>query len=268
MIVSRYRTWSIAFVLSLAAFGVIHRARAADSPVGKTIAAIVPVHNRVHTSEKIVGLMHSHVGKPYDEAVVQEDIRRLHATKWFTPGSIQVHTQLEPDGKVTVFVAVTELTSTVQEIHYLGAEHISPSELLNITGVRKGEPMNPLSNEIGRQAILRKYQDDGRYFATVEMLEGGKPADTRVVYQVVEGPVVKVEGVDFRGNVNGLTGRLKTQLATKMANYQQAVVDLEEAIQKRRPLYEIQQLEAAIRTFGGVPLPWQTEVKRALREPS
>ena len=217
MIVSRYRTWSIAFVLSIAAFGVIHRARAGDSPVGKTIAAIVPVHNRVHASEKIVGLMHSHVGKPYDEAVVQEDIRRLHATKWFTPGSIQVHTQLEPDGKVTVFVAVTELTSTVQEVHYLGAEHISASELLNITGVRKGEPMNPLSNEIGRQAILRKYQDDGRYFATVEMLEGGKPADTRVVYQVVEGPVVKVEDVEFRGNVNGLTGRLKTQLVTKKA---------------------------------------------------
>lgn len=217
MIVCRYRTWSIAFVLSIAAFGVIHRARAGDSPVGKTIAAIVPVHNRVHTSEKIVGLMHSRAGKPYDEAVIQEDIRRLHGTKWFTPGSIQVHTQLEPDGKVTVFISVSELTSTIQEVHYLGAQHISPSELLNITGVRKGEPMNPLSNEIGRQAILRKYQDDGRYFATVEMLEGGKPADTRVVYQIVEGPVVKVEGVEFRGNVSGMTGRLKTQLVTKKA---------------------------------------------------
>src|SRR6266540_476015 len=196
MTVCRCRTWLIAFVLSVSAFGVFHRALAGDSPVGKTIAAIVPVHNRVHSSEKIVGLMHSRAGKQYDEAVVQEDIRRLHATKWFTPGSIQVHTQLEPDGKVTVFVNVAELTSTVQEIHYLGAQHISANELQNITGVRKGEPMNPLSNEIGRQAILRKYQDDGRYFATVEMLEGGKPADTRVVYQIVEGPVVKVDSVE------------------------------------------------------------------------
>ena len=217
MTVCRLRTWLIAAVLSVAAFGVIHRARAAESPVGKTIAAIVPVHNRVHSSEQIVGLMHSRVGKPYDEAVVQEDIRRLHATKWFTPGTIQVHTQLEPDGKVTIFVSVTELMSTVQEVHYLGVQHISASELQNLTGVRKGEPMNPLSNEIGRQAILRKYQDDGRYFATVEMVEGSKPADTRVVYQIVEGPVVKVEGVEFRGNDAGASGRLKTQLTTKKA---------------------------------------------------
>jgi outer membrane protein assembly complex protein YaeT len=214
MTVRRRRTWLLAAVLAAAVFG-FHRARAEDSPVGKTIDKIVPVKNRVHTAEQITGLMHSRAGKPYDEAVVQEDIRRLHATKWFTPGSIQVHTQTGPDGKVTVFVSVTELTSTVQEVHYLGAQHISPTELQNITGVRKGEPMNPLSNEIGRQAIHRKYQDDGRYFATVELLEGGKPADTRVIYQIVEGPVVRVEGVEFRGNEAGATGRLKTQLTTK-----------------------------------------------------
>jgi len=216
MIVRR-RSWLLAAVIAAAALGTLHRARAEDSPVGKTIERIVPVHNRVHTSEQIVGLMHSKTGKPYDEAMMQEDIRRLHGTKWFTPGSIQVHTQTGPDGKVTVFVSVTELMSTVQEVHYLGAQHLSPSELGNITGVRKGEPMNPLSNEIGRQAILRKYQDDGRYFATVELLEGAKPADTRVAYRIVEGPVVKVEGVEFRGNDAGQTGRLKTQLATKKA---------------------------------------------------
>ncbi|MFO0803653.1 MAG: outer membrane protein assembly factor BamA [Gemmataceae bacterium] len=216
MIVRR-RSWLLAIVIAAAALGTPFRASAEDSPVGKTIDRIVPVHNKVHTSEQIVGLMHSKAGKPYDEAVMQEDIRRLHGTKWFTPGSIQVHTQVGPDGKVTVFVSVVELTSTVQEVHYLGAQHISPTELGNITGVRKGEPMNPLSNEIGRQAILRKYQDDGRYFATVELLEGAKPSDTRVVYRVVEGPVVKVEGVEFRGNDAGATGRLKTQLTTKKA---------------------------------------------------
>jgi len=212
---ARHRSWLLALVLAAAAFGLHRRVSAEDSPVGRTIERIVPVHNRVHKSEQIVGTMHSKPGKPYDEAQMQEDIRRLHATKWFTPGSIQVHTQNEPGGKVTVFVSVTELMSTVQEVHYLGAQHLSPSELNNITGVRKGEPMNPLSNEIGRQAILRKYQDDGRYFATVELLEGNKPADTRVVYKIVEGPKVSVEGVEFRGNEAGATGRLKTQLATK-----------------------------------------------------
>ena len=81
--------------------------------------------------------MHSKEGKPYDEGVIQDDIRRLHATKWFTPGTIQVSTQLEPDGKVTVYVHLQELMSTIQEVHYLGAQHISVNELGNMTGVAR-----------------------------------------------------------------------------------------------------------------------------------
>src|SRR5437588_578749 len=66
-----------------------------------------------------------------------------------------------------------------------------------------------------RRSSDLRYQDDGRYFADVELVEGSKPSDTRVVYRIVEGPVVSVAGVEFRGNDHGQTGRLKTQLATK-----------------------------------------------------
>jgi outer membrane protein assembly complex protein YaeT len=210
------RTWLFVAVLAAAALLAAGQpARAAESPVGRIIADIVPVNNRVHKAEQILGIMHSRVGKPYDEAVVQEDVRRLHATKWFEPGAIQVNFKIDPDNRVTVFVFVKELTNTVQDVQFVGGQHISLDELRTLTGVRKGEPMNPLSNEIGRQAILRKYHDDGRYLASVDLVEGGKPGDTRVIYQIVEGPVVKVSGVEFRGNEHGATGRLKTQLVTK-----------------------------------------------------
>lgn len=215
MRMSRVRTGLIAAVLAAAAFGLFHRAKAGETPVGRTIERIVPIGNRGHTSQQIVGLMHSKEGKPYEDATMIEDMRRLENTKWFVPGTVKPFVQIEPDGKVTVYIQLQELTSSIQEVQYLGAEHISLNDLSNMTGVRKGEPMNPLVNEVGRQAILRKYQDDGRYFATVELLEGSKPTDTRVIYQVVEGPVVKVESVEFRGNNAGHTGRLKTQLVTK-----------------------------------------------------
>src|SRR5207249_3783382 len=76
-------------------------------------------------------------------------------------------------------------------------------------------PMNPLTNELGRQAVLRRYQEDGRYFATVELVEGNRPSDTRVVYQIVEGPVVKVTGVQFKGNSFADSARLRTVLMTR-----------------------------------------------------
>lgn len=212
----RNRTWLWAAVLSVAAgLSGDRAARAADTPVGRTIADVVPVNNRLRTADQIRSVMHSQPGKAYEDATVNEDVRRLQGTKWFIPGGVQVHTKNDPDGRVTVFVYVTELTSTVQEVVYQGAQHLSRDDLQTLTGVRKGEPMNPLANELGRASILRRYQDDGRYYASVELLEGSKPADTRVVYAIVEGPVVKVAGVEFRGCQQASAGRLKTQLMTK-----------------------------------------------------
>jgi len=184
----------------------------ADSPAGKLISDVVPVNNRTRTAPQILAQMQS-----YDENTIQEDVRRLHATRWFAPGGVQIHTKNDPDGRVTVFVYVTELTSTVEAVEFLGVQHLGKKDLQELTGIRKGDPMNPLANEMGRQAILRRYQEDGRYYASVELVEGSKPTDTRVVYSVVEGPVVKVAGVEFRGNDRASSGRLRTTLTTKGA---------------------------------------------------
>jgi outer membrane protein insertion porin family len=215
MIVCRSASFCIGLVAALlAALALACTSSAADSPNGKIVNEVIPVGNRVRTPDQIRSMMHSRPGIAYEEAVVQEDVRRLHGTKWFTPGGVQILTKNEPDGRVTILVYVTELTNTVQDVQFRGAQH-NVSELKTLCGVRKGEPMNPLANELGRQSIQRKYQDDGRYYATVELLEGNKPTDSRVIYQIVEGPVVKVAGIDFRGADEASTARLRTQLVTK-----------------------------------------------------
>ena len=213
----RNRHWFVVATLALALLGAGRGwLGAADNPQGKQIAEIVPVGNKLHSSQQILNLMHSRSGKNYDDATIQEDVRRLYNTRWFTPSGIRILTTNETDGRVTVMVYVTELTSTVQEIVYDGAQHLSKSDLQSLTGLRKGDAMDPRANELGRQAILRKYQqEEGRYYASVELVEGTKPTDTRVVYNIVEGPVVKVAGVEFSGNDHALSGRLRTQLVTK-----------------------------------------------------
>jgi outer membrane protein insertion porin family len=103
----------------------------------------------------------------------------------------------------------------VRDVRYVGADHLSSWELRALTGIRPGDRMDPRQNERGRQAILKKYQEDGRYYASVELAEGGRPTDTRVVYRIVEGPVVKVAAVEFVGNENVKSGRLRMQLVHK-----------------------------------------------------
>src|SRR5262245_46825891 len=101
-----------AAALAIALFAIgLRSVKAADNPQGKQIAEVVPIGNKLHTSQQILNLMHTRASKNYDEATIQEDVRRLYNTRWFTPSGIRILTQNEPDGRVTVMVYVTELTS-------------------------------------------------------------------------------------------------------------------------------------------------------------
>lgn len=186
----------------------------AESPVGKIVARVVPVNNKVHNAELIQGQMQTKPGKPYDEAVILEDVRRLSNTRWFAPGGVEVKTSVGADGQVTVFVHVIELSTIVREVVFVGAQHLSDEELRNLTQVRRGGPLNPATNQFAATAIQNKLREDGRYYASVTLLEGDKLSDTRVVFQIVEGPVVRVRGVEFRGNKVATSGRLRTQVNT------------------------------------------------------
>jgi outer membrane protein assembly complex protein YaeT len=192
-------------------------AAADDNPNGRIVSEVVPVAagKTVRPPNQIRQQMHTRAGARYEKATAEEDVRRLQATKWFAPGGVQIKTVVEPDGRVKVLVLVTELTGVVDDVQFVGAEHIRVSDLQTMTGVRRGEPMNPVANELGRVAIQRRYQEDGRYYATVDLVEGGKPTDTRVIYRIVEGPKVKVAGVDFRGPDHASVARLRAQLVTK-----------------------------------------------------
>lgn len=193
------------------------RAAADDNPDGRVVSEVTPVSaNRgVRKPDQIRQVMHTRAGARYEKATAQEDVRRLLATKWFTPDGVQIRTRVEPDGRVAVLVVVTELSGVVEDVQFVGAEHVRVSDLQSLCGVRKGEPMNPVANELGRVAIQQRYQADGRYYATVELVEGKKSTDTRVVYRIVEGPKVKVAGVDFHGPDHASVARLRAQLVTK-----------------------------------------------------
>lgn len=200
----------LAFGLGLMATG----ASAAENPVGKLVAEVIPLDLKSVDPNYVKSLMHTRPDKPYDDSVINEDVRRLLNTHLFVPGSVSVSTAISADGRVTVFVKARELTGVAQEVLYFGAQHLSQSELQDLTQIRKGGPMNPGTNELGKQAILNKLREDGRYYASVQLTEGNSINDTRVVYQIVEGPIVRVKAIEFRGNQIAATGRLKTQTVT------------------------------------------------------
>ncbi|HKB38441.1 MAG TPA: outer membrane protein assembly factor BamA, partial [Gemmataceae bacterium] len=171
---------------------------------------VIPQGNRSVPPQKILGLIRTKPGTEFNPDTVAEDVRKLYETKLF--GNIQVKTDYTSDGKINVYFLVVEYPGVIQEIVYQGAKHLKASDLDSLTGLRKGMPMNPIANQMACQAIVRRYNEQGRPFAHCGLVEGGNPTDTRVVFDISEGPIAKVSDVRFVGNTFVSGARLATQV--------------------------------------------------------
>jgi outer membrane protein insertion porin family len=184
----------------------------AQAPTGKvTVDDVIPQGNHNVPPQRIVNTIKTRPGLEFSQDVLDEDVRRLYETKLFA--NVRTYIQRTPDNKVKVYFVVAEFPTLVQEVVYNGAKHLKAEDLEQLTGIRKGAPLNPIQNQMAKQAILRRYIEDGRLFASVDLVEGDKPGDTRVVFNITEGKVVKVSKIRFEGNSSFVSGaRLNTQV--------------------------------------------------------
>ncbi len=190
----------------------------ADFPAGKEIAEVIIQGNRFHTREQILAQVDTRAGARYDPKTALEDVNRLLALGWFPPSGIGVSTQIREDGKVIVFFNVKELQNTIKEIVYRGAAHLSKDDLDKLTYLKTGMPMNPAVVQQARQSILHKYQEQGRNWATITILEGKNENDSRIFFDIAEGPKTKIGWVEvnyFGPSTGDISAeRLRTQLTS------------------------------------------------------
>ncbi len=153
-------------------------------------------------------------GQPYNPATVQEDLTRLGAMKTFKTPRVDFKRNQETK-TITVYFIVEEYPNLVRDIVFKYAHHTKPEELEAITGLKRGLPLNPDQNRRACFAITDYYRKDGRFFASCKLEEGGNPSDTRVVFNVTEGPVVRIRYISFTGNDTLATSpRLRQQVDT------------------------------------------------------
>jgi outer membrane protein insertion porin family len=202
--------WAAGLIVLLA--GGLWACAQTASPEGKTVAEVQPRGNKATPSARILAEIKTRAGQPYTQATVTADVARLMGTRLFS--QVTPYFQVNTDDKVVVIFDVQEYPNVIQEIRYEGAKHLKDEELDTITGLRRGVPLNPIANKLAAQAILRKLQEQGRMWSSVDLVEGGKPGDTRVVFRITEGRVVKVTGVNFTGVTFVEPERLRTQITT------------------------------------------------------
>jgi len=197
-------------------------ARAAAPPPSapgqpEQIAEVRVLGNRQVPTREIMAQIHTRPGWPPDPELIQQDIRRLMATGKFR--DVNVEYLHEQHGLVVLF-RVQE-SNLVREIVIEGNYAISDAKLLKQAGLEAGRLADPaLAQEAARQ-MEELYHKKGYPFARVELVEGNRPGDERFVFQVSEGPKVRVADVDFvfLGTESIGARRLATQIRTKRRKF-------------------------------------------------
>ena len=165
--------------------------------------------------ESVKAQLRTRPGQPYNASWVREDLDRLGKMNSFK--SPRVDLQPVPGSNaVKVVYIVEEYPSVIQDIQYKNAHHASQEELEGLTNLKRSLPLSPSSNRQACQTIVDWYKrEKGRYFASCVLEEGGNPTDTRVIFNITEGPKVRVRYISFTGNDTlASTARLYTQIDT------------------------------------------------------
>ncbi len=111
--------------------------------------------------------------------------------------------------------ATTRPQTRVQEVIYQGNKHLSKEELDMLTGISKGQPLNPRANQEACRKIVCKLNEAGRPFASCELLSGDTTGDTKVIFNITEGAKAYLRAIYFNGNKWASDGRLMAQIQTK-----------------------------------------------------
>jgi outer membrane protein assembly complex protein YaeT len=188
----------------------------AQTPAGKVIVDDVVVYgNRTVPTARIISQIRTHPGGEYNATELAEDVRRLTESRLLMDARPWIKEL--GNGRVIVNFNCVEYPTQIQEVIYKNAHHLKPDELESLTGLHKGAALSPGACRQGCIAIEQRYHEMGRMFATCVLEEGGQPGDTHVVFNITEGPVVRIHKIGFTGVTFVSSARLRTQLDSSAA---------------------------------------------------
>jgi outer membrane protein assembly complex protein YaeT len=177
---------------------------AAAARADEQIAEVRVQGNRSVATQKIMAEIRTRAGTPPDRKLIEEDVRRLVATRQFF--DVGVEFLREPHGLVVLFRVLEG--NQIRDIAIEGNRAISTDKLREKAGLKPEKDKSgtksahPGTFDISRSKDAARtmedlYHEKGYPFARVTVVEGSEPGDKRLVFRVVEGPKVAITDVDF-----------------------------------------------------------------------
>jgi outer membrane protein insertion porin family len=177
-------------------------ASAASSDVGRKIVEIRVIGSRRIPKETILARMYSHVNDAYDPLTVERDFNSLWNTGYFE--DVRIEKEDTPQG-VILDVYVRE-KPTIRDITYKGLNSVTESDVLDRfkkekVGLSQESQYDPARIAHAVTVIREMLAEHGHQFATVRPeVRTIPPASVQLIFQIKEGPTVKVGKITFSGN--------------------------------------------------------------------
>jgi outer membrane protein insertion porin family len=145
---------------------------------------------------------------------IQADIRSLFNTRWFF--TVEATFKRSAQGGVILVYQVVE-RPVLKSVQYVGNKKIKARYLMALTGLQEGGAFSVTANKESVRRIREYYVEKGYRFAEVTLVKGGESTDRDVIFQITEGPKVRVQSIKFNGNENFSDALLKTKMTSKPA---------------------------------------------------
>ena len=167
------------------------------------------------SKQRVLDNLATKVGQPYNDRLVEEDIKSLYAT-----GNVSnARMFAEP---VTGGLKVTILLQgrvNVGEVLIEGASAISTQKIRKTISMKPGDPLNDQRLNDDKQKIIKLYEDHNYTDVKVETKTSELPdKKIRIVYAIDEGPKLVIRKITFTGNDSVLPKDLLKVMKTKTAN--------------------------------------------------
>jgi outer membrane protein insertion porin family len=165
--------------------------------------------------ERVLDNLATKVGAPYNDRLVEEDIKSLYATG--NVSNARIFAEPTSGGlKVTVLL---QGRPTVGEVIIEGSEVIKNSKIRKEIATKPGDPLSDEKLNDDKQKILKLYEDKNYTDVKVEAKSSELPDKRmKVVFTINEGPKLVIRKITFTGNDSVLPKDLLKVMKTKTAN--------------------------------------------------
>jgi outer membrane protein insertion porin family len=168
--------------------------------LGNTTVANAVIRNLIRTRE----------GDKFEPATVQEDYQRVFELKKFA----NVEAKVEPTktgGVIVVFVLTEQ--KLLRAIRFFGNKHVDQQTLRNAIATLPGQAIDNFRIAISKTAIESTYREKNYPFTQVSV-DDAALASGDLVFNIVEGPSVRIRNINFLGVRSFDKDTLKDQIKT------------------------------------------------------